>query len=78
MTSKIKVQEYTKGVNGIGIYKSKNSWEAAHPYIVYKGDIRASFKTKKEAENYAKKDMPHMWVNPVTFNVYDERKNDKN
>ena len=58
----------------IGIYKSKLSYEQKHPWVVHKGDIRASFKTKPEAQKYAKNEMPRMWVNPVTFNVYKDNK----
>ena len=38
----------------IYIYKSDREYNRKHPWIIQKGDIIASFKTKKEAENYRK------------------------
>jgi len=39
----------------MNIRKSKQSWNAKHPYILSKGDIEASFKTKEEAEAFKPK-----------------------
>ena len=36
----------------ITIYKSNLVYEQKHPWIITKGDIKASFKTRKEAEKY--------------------------
>lgn len=38
----------------IYIYKSNKEYNKKYPFIIKKGDITASFKTKKEAENYRK------------------------
>lgn len=50
------------------IYKSKFRWDKKNPYIVARGDLRASFKTRKQAENY-KKTIKKMYFHPITFKI---------
>ena len=52
---------------GITIHKSTYAWEKKNPFIVSKDDCRASFKNMKDAEKFAKKTMPHMYICPITF-----------
>lgn len=51
----------------IRIYKSEKPYNKAAPFIVVKGDIRASFETMKLAKQFAKKEMPSYYIDPVTF-----------
>lgn len=56
----------------IKIYKSDKVYEKKNPWIVIKGDIRASFKTKEEAEDFAKNEMPKYYRDPITFDLKKE------
>ena len=51
----------------ITIHKSKYNWDKRYPYKVMKGDCVASFKTRKQAQTYANKVMPYVYVCPITF-----------
>jgi len=49
------------------IYKSDAEYDKSNPYIVSKGDIRASFKTKSKAIKFARTKMPYYYIDPITY-----------
>lgn len=42
----------------IEVKKTDRGW------TVFKGDLKASFGSKKNAQQFAKKEMPHLWMKP--------------
>ena len=50
----------------ISVHKSDYDWDSERPWVVSKGDCRASFGTEKEATNFAKVVMPYAYICPIT------------
>lgn len=60
-------------MNEIKIIKTDKPYCKPFSFVVVKGDIRASFKTLKEAQECAKKEMPHLWMGCNGYTVWDDR-----
>ena len=55
--------------NPVTIYKSSQVCEKKHPFIVAYGDIRASFKTKAQAERFKKNEMSKYYISSVNGRI---------